>query len=1273
MHGLPRSQAGLFSAVVTAFLVGSLQQMTQSNQSPGTTTTPTPTSNPANPSSLLRVNALWCSSLLSSLLSALCATLVQQWARQYTQALGQRTAAHQRARVRAFLLQGIERSGVKAVVEGAPALLHLAMFLFIAGMIDITAPASRILSLLSLSVLIAIAAFYLALSWFPLHDLQSPYRTPLSSALWYIKQAVRPLNFTNVEGYTVVVDSGSLSRGREEYATATIDGTQERDLASLSWTLSSLIDRGDCEPFIEGIAGFMRSDRIVGAPVIMHELVKRNNLTRHILELLVNCIEPAHDSIDIRRRQSISGLSALRALTANWFSDDAGVTVQDGDPHGVWKWSYSFPEKLIDVTMSLRSASDSVISMHARCTAAIAVWRLLVDYDELGAYTKQKLVTVERLLAYLESTVRERKRRSGRRVRVRDKIKEKFNHDLLAVWAQSTQAHIETLRMNSPPQDSNRAQFQSWDAEKADLKMMRYLWEQNMRPPEAWLYDDIELQHNETDNGESSMLDSVLVYLSSHAKLLHRTLRPLETTQLPLSAYVDEATECLDQWGSATMKGLMPRIIASGHVANVIQLIKHAITGPKRSDVDQIMILETLETITVPIHALQGKLNERSQRSLLGLLKFLKEQHLDVMFRDIDNLSGSVYQFIVKIGEKIIPLAVQGLGTPNLWQSAQSVLMEYEDTCPDLAHTLSDAQTWIRGKLLQYHFSAAQPSRKPLLLPAPAPSEPRSPHTITTAQSMLTLSKPAVPHSPDSEKSPKPKALEVEIYRLVPTDGRRKYVHVTHLLTPMLTWLDSAHKIMQPLYSPSGRLQEAYIDVPVEPERGEFIDTMRHPQEPANRRDNRGLWATERPRDVVPTSVAQPPSPSSSGKRSDVRSSPDKKPYVVIRTSPAQSPSPSSSIRRGREGWWTARGSHDDPLSRPPSSSSRRSRVGSWAPRQSVSGSTPVSPTRQPSPKLPGSGASRPPSQPRSPSASSSSSSAASTSSAEHGFVVATRLKPFAPPMQASASLLTAITAAETDPGQQDHSLPVVVVQKRDSSRASSSISLAERSASLFGSQSSRSPPPEQSPGRGLGLYIPQQSHSGSLSLSLSAPGTRFHTPVDEPGLGVGTQVEPHLLNSVAPASAPTYVSASASVAAPSASVSPRPRSVDHHAERILPSKAGPASTASSESEDDALVGNGDAGGGGGAEVDVAGGKVNSRSRSASVGSNIGERSAVDGPADVQIDRPLATPHERPSTPNQRLLLVVDTDAGADVNSAEREQDTDTSSSSPPAASDPSL
>ncbi|KAH9163320.1 hypothetical protein EDB89DRAFT_563642 [Lactarius sanguifluus] len=236
------------------------------------------------------------------------------------------------------------------------------------------------------------------------------------------------------------------------------------------------------------------------------------------------------------------------------------------------------------------------------------------------------------------------------------------------------------------------------------------------------------------------------------------------------------------------MKELMPRIIASGHVANVIQLIKHTIKGPKRSDADQIMILETLETIAVPIRTLQGKLNERSQRSLLGLLKFLKEQHLYVMFRDIDNLTGSVYQFIVKIGEKIIPLAVQGLGTPNLWQSAQSILFEYEDTCPDLADTLNDSQTWIRRKLLHYQFSAAQPSRKPLLLPAPSESHSSESLAVVTTHPRQPLSKPAAPNprlsGPASPRHSTAKPLEADLFQRVRSDSRR-----------------NAHRIAQPLYS----------------------------------------------------------------------------------------------------------------------------------------------------------------------------------------------------------------------------------------------------------------------------------------------------------------------------------------------------------------------------------------------------------------------------------------------------------------------------------------
>ncbi|KAI0046473.1 hypothetical protein FA95DRAFT_1476512, partial [Auriscalpium vulgare] len=147
---------GLFSAVLTAFLVESLPLLQldtggatvtllehMSAQMGSITNTSYPVVGPlasiANPpaaGSPLRVNVLWCLSLLISLLCALCATLVQQWARTYMHAIDMQSAPHQRARIRAFLYKGIEKTGAKAIVEFLPLLLHISMFMFIAGLYD---------------------------------------------------------------------------------------------------------------------------------------------------------------------------------------------------------------------------------------------------------------------------------------------------------------------------------------------------------------------------------------------------------------------------------------------------------------------------------------------------------------------------------------------------------------------------------------------------------------------------------------------------------------------------------------------------------------------------------------------------------------------------------------------------------------------------------------------------------------------------------------------------------------------------------------------------------------------------------------------------------------------------------------------------------------------------------------------------------------------------------------------------------------------------------
>ncbi|KAH9173028.1 hypothetical protein EDB89DRAFT_829741 [Lactarius sanguifluus] len=514
---------------------------------------------------------------------------------------------------------------------------------------------------------------------------------------------------------------------------------------------------------------------------------------------------------------------------------------------------------------------------------------------------------------------------------------------------------------------------------------------------------------------------------------------------------------------------------------------------------------------------------------------------------------------------------------------------------------------------------------------------------------------------------------------------------------------------------------------------------------------------TSRSHDAAPTITAQPPSPPSSSMRSGVGSLPAQNPYDGASTSPGRRPSLSSSDGRDMEGWWSASGFHDDPSTSrartpSPSSSNWHGGVGSWAtwqPHDNAPTSTrppslpppnrrgsagswaswqprnspPSSPSLPPSPSslnMHGStespvvqrldeSATSPPAQPPSPSPSSSSSS---SSSAEYGFVLAARLEPFAPPMQASTSLLTPITA-ESEPAQNTStvSLPVVVVQRRDgsaswsrlnSSRASSPTSLVPAVPSAPRSSPPVTPPPERSRSpsppnlgrppwsptslptvarQGLGLYIPRQSHSGSLSLS--TPGTRFHTPVDESAEPrVGTQAYPS--NPAPPASAPASIHTSAPVPASTTAIAPIPPSrwtdgQEHHAARILPSAEGPLLRAS-EPGGDVAVGNGDTGREGGVEFGSAV-ETNTRSRNASGGSNDGGGESVSRSADelqqdsgttsVQIDKPPPSPHVSRNSDtdivalNQRPLHVIqnfDTDTSAGAHSPKRGPDMDTPS-----------
>ncbi|KAK7019710.1 hypothetical protein VNI00_017987 [Paramarasmius palmivorus] len=135
--------AGLFSAVVTAFLIESYQWLSEdtivvlltqiSQQLNGTQTQPTPFTPEA---SSIRINCFWFLSLIFSLTSALFGLLCKQWLREHQRDVPTRTAAENLA-LRQLRRDSFEKWGVASFLSALPILLEIALVFFFVGVLDL--------------------------------------------------------------------------------------------------------------------------------------------------------------------------------------------------------------------------------------------------------------------------------------------------------------------------------------------------------------------------------------------------------------------------------------------------------------------------------------------------------------------------------------------------------------------------------------------------------------------------------------------------------------------------------------------------------------------------------------------------------------------------------------------------------------------------------------------------------------------------------------------------------------------------------------------------------------------------------------------------------------------------------------------------------------------------------------------------------------------------------------------------------------------------------
>ena len=267
-------------------------------------------------------------------------------------------AIHKRAHIRSFFAEGVTRFNVHVAFEALPALLHISVFLFLAGLVISLFTIHHTVAYIILSATVVCFLFYAAITVMPIVYHDSPYTSPFSTLVWCIFRKIAVAVFNTVD---YVVDS--LRKFKESVArfvprlrpatkalttttpppppsppsykpllsgsiteaiyTSAMRPDSERDARALGWTLDRL-DEGELVQFAAGIPGFSRSIEVKESASILEMTPMSTqlhwDLSWHITHLLMRAFIPGqlHDSKllpeSVRKQRVSTCLEALYYL-----------------------------------------------------------------------------------------------------------------------------------------------------------------------------------------------------------------------------------------------------------------------------------------------------------------------------------------------------------------------------------------------------------------------------------------------------------------------------------------------------------------------------------------------------------------------------------------------------------------------------------------------------------------------------------------------------------------------------------------------------------------------------------------------------------------------------------------------------------------------------------------------------------------------------------------------------------------------------------------------
>ena len=454
------SQTGLFSAIVAAFVIEGLKnlqpdtgtysvdllsQISQqlaafTNESQSSVVLTFPNRSPFHaPTSALLTSTLWLLSLIVSLSCALLATLLQQWARRFlliTQSRGSKP--HDRARIRSFFAEGVIKFHLPKVVDALPALLHISVFFFLAGLLVYIYNIHHTLFFLILPPILLCGIAYSVLTLMPIAHHSSPYRTPFSSLAWSCCMRILRM-VKRISGYSFLIRNRDQSviwskvtsppsepLGYSEYK---LERSMARhfeasakkqnwtmDARALAWTLDALDEDHELEQFAAGLPGLFVSKAVEQPAGMLASILESTTLHPNLgkdIQKLVTGSAPHAESLHLlsKARRLWRDRVCLKAL---YFIPNA---IQVALSHAIRgpgnivttpSFLDSYESWAVADALSQDPRIDMKIRLDAECVAAITCARLDPSDQRTPPILANRLaMPIDELTHYLQTHERD--------------------------------------------------------------------------------------------------------------------------------------------------------------------------------------------------------------------------------------------------------------------------------------------------------------------------------------------------------------------------------------------------------------------------------------------------------------------------------------------------------------------------------------------------------------------------------------------------------------------------------------------------------------------------------------------------------------------------------------------------------------------------------------------------------------------------------------------------------------------------------------------------